>query len=253
MGNWWAESDQNNSDTFRKMGPKSNKKGSTIIEQDELVFNIENSSIHEIQGDLYSDFSENENNIEDELQWDDTDWEYYDKDLTIERKGKWKNMFKEHIYDIVLNQVRPEILDIFHMKGPLKVKPKDIPPQINQNEIEFNHHECKNYSGDVYIGQFRKGTTIREGRGVLISSENHMYEGFWIDDQKFGFGRILLSNGNIYQGEWSQDVSRGLGIYCTAEGLMYKGEWVDNKWHGQGVEIYQDGSKFRGYFKNGEK
>ena len=50
------------------MGPKSNKKGSTIIEQDELVFNIENSSIHEIQGDLYSDFSENENNIEDELQ-----------------------------------------------------------------------------------------------------------------------------------------------------------------------------------------
>jgi hypothetical protein len=188
------------------MAPKS-KHCAGVIEQDDLAFNLDNTTTEEIQCDLYSEFSDHETNTEADSNNDDTDWENYEEDLTIDRKGKSKNMFKDKIYEIALANAPADLKEAFEFKGPFKVKQKDIPPEINTDEVDFNHTQCKNETGDTYIGQFRKGTTLREGRGILLSSENYIYEGFWIDDQKFGVGRIIIENGNTYQGEWANDVS----------------------------------------------
>jgi hypothetical protein len=187
------------------------------------------------------------------LDDDETDWESYEKDVTFERKGHATQMFKTEILEEVIGRASKELNSIFKQYGPLKIKPKDVPKEIHSDEVEFRHEGYKNDRGDIYVGEFRKNTSIREGRGLLLSAEDYLYEGFWLDDHKFGFGRILLANGNAYQGEWLDDASSGLGIYATADGLMYKGEWVNNKCCGDGFERYKDGSKFKGKFIDGEK
>ena len=42
-------------------------------------------------------------------------------------------------------------------------------------------HEFSN--GDVYLGQWRKGTMIRERRGACITSNGGIYEGYWRNDK----------------------------------------------------------------------
>ena len=194
-----------------------------------------------------------EDETTDDKENEETDWEHYDQDVTLTRKGKAKSMFNKEIIKAILENVGDDLKRVYKKVGLCKIKPRDIPKELNLEEIEFKHEAYKNEEGDVYIGEFRKNTTIREGRGILISREGFIYEGFWIDDRRFGFGRILIPNGNVYQGQWVNDQSSGKGVYSTVEGLTYKGDWKANKCHGHGYELYKDGSWFEGKFKDGEK
>lgn len=176
--------------TRRKLPPR--QKGAEVIQNDDLLFGEETVVTKGIEGDLYSDFG-SVKSTEDEDS--DTDWESYERDVAFSRKGRAVNMFKQEILDEAIEHATPELKKVFEKFGPLKTKPKDVPAVINKAEIEYRNNGCKNEAGDVYVGEFRKGTNIREGRGLLISSENYIYEGYWVDDRKFGFGRILISNG----------------------------------------------------------
>ena len=251
--NWCSPTETiNHADTNRKIQPKA-KHGAENLEPDELLFNEENITTDVIESDLYSEFSENMEDTDNNEDGEETDWDNYANDVTFDRKGVTKNMFKQELIDEALELASDELKKLWLEKGPLQIKQKDVPEEIDPDEIEFKHIQVKNDEGDAYIGEFRKGTTIREGRGILISHENYMYEGFWIDDVKFGFGRMIVFNGNVYQGEWNNDKSEGRGLYCTDNQMIYKGDWKENKCHGTGVELYNDGSKFMGKFKNGEK
>lgn len=241
---------QRDINTGRKIRSKS-KAGAEALESQDLLFNETNMTVEPIDNhELYSDFS-----VEDEGSdsGDATDWDNYINDVTFVRKGNSKPIFNEDIIQLALESASPELRKWHLAKGPLNIKPKDVPEDVNDDEVEFKKIQVKNKDGDMYIGSFRKGTTIREGRGILISNENYIYEGFWIDDVKYGFGRLIMSNGNTYQGDWDLDMSQGRGIYSTEDEMIYKGDWKDNKCHGVGAELYKDGSKFIGKFKNGEK
>ena len=176
-------------------------------------------------------------------------------------RGMWrwrgKGMQNQCLKNISLKKLLSKALKtwnkVYKQYGPCKIKPKDIPDEANFDDVEFRHEGYKNEAGDIYVGEFRKGTNIREGRGLLISWEGYMYEGFWVDDMRFGFGRMLINNGCAFQGDWKNDKSEGKGVYYSNNGLKYKGEWKNNKCHGKGFEKYSDGSKFKGYFENGEK
>ena len=228
------------------MAPRS--KGAQNTNDEEILFDDETVVAQGIEGDLYSDF---DSTVSEEGE--ETDWEHYERDVTFGRKGNAVNMFKESIVEEALKHASKELRSVYLQFGPLKIKPKDVPSEMSDLDVEFRQEGYKNEAGDVYVGEFRSNTNVREGRGLLISSENYMYEGFWMDDKKFGFGRILIHNGCAYQGQWQDDASHGLGVYCNSDKLIYKGEWKNNKCHGSGFEKYADGTKFKGKFLKGLK
>ena len=234
-------------------------KGAENIKEEDLLFKDEEIVTQGIDCDLYSDFSSTKGDSESE---EETDWEIYEKDLTLERKGEAKNMFKKEIIKETLEHAPKELRKVYKQYGQVKVKTRDIPEEIKEDEIEFRREGIKNEAGDVYVGELRKGTNIREGRGLLLStsslknissSESYIYEGFWIDDQKYGFGRLISASGCVYQGNWVNDKSEGKGLFISGTGVTYKGEWKNNKCQGKGFEKYEDGSKFKGMFEDGEK
>jgi hypothetical protein len=226
MGANCCSNDKDKTELYTQRKVTQKQKGANDIENDDLLFGDEYVVIKGIEGDLYSDYgSVNSSDDEDS----DTNWECNERDLTFTRRGKVVNMFKLDILDEALEFATPELREVFEKYGPLKTMPIDIPVELNIDEIEYRNEGCKSEAGDVYVGEFRIGTNIREGRGLLISSENYIYEGYWVDDRKFGYGRILIANGSAYQGEFEEDVSNGKGIYATLEGLIYKGEWKNNK------------------------
>ena len=87
----------------------------------------------------------------------------------MERKGNAKPMFKKHIIEEAIEQGPQDLKKVYKQYGPCKIKPKDIPDEVNFDDVEFRQEGYKNGAGDIYVGEFRKGTNIREGRGLLIS------------------------------------------------------------------------------------
>jgi hypothetical protein len=50
----------------------------------------------------------------------------------------------------------------------------------------------------LYIGQVREGTTIREGKGIVISQFCLISEGNWKNDKLNGKTRIIDCVGNVF-------------------------------------------------------
>lgn len=124
--------------------------------------------------------------------------------------------------------------------------------KLTKTSANSGTKSINNADGEIYIGEFRKGTNIREGRGIFITNRGDLYEGFWIDDDKFGTGRMIMKDGSIYQGHFKEGKYHGKGIFCSPKGIIYKGEWANNKCNGTGYERFKDGSSFYGTFQNGK-
>ena len=79
--------------------------------------------------------------------------------------------------------------------------------------LTFYRHE--NDDDKLYFGQFEligEGQVQRIGRGISIDYDGSLYEGFWHDDLKSGFGRILSAeNGKAYMGNFFNGEPNGRG------------------------------------------
>lgn len=106
------------------------------------MFSDQTVVAQDINGSLYSDFDQQSNQTFDSED-EETDWETFEKDVTFERKGKAVNMFKEHILEEAVKHATEEMQQVFQHYGPLKIKPKDIPEEINQAEVEFRQEGYK--------------------------------------------------------------------------------------------------------------
>lgn len=125
-------------------------------------------------------------------------------------------------------------------------RPKGTDPHvIIKNETQLGN-------GDVYTGEWRRKTHIREGKGKLLKKDGSVYEGWWKDDMQNGPGRFINArdetvfvgnwqdgsmhgegkytwkDGNIYHGFFEQNNIHGKGKYESADGRVYEGNWVDN-------------------------
>ena len=54
------------------------------------------------------------------------------------------------------------------------------------------------YKGELYVGEWFVGKNIRQGKGILKRSDGSIYEGWWSNNQKNGYGRMIFASGNIY-------------------------------------------------------
>ena len=52
-----------------------------------------------------------------------------------------------------------------------------------------------------YLGQWRIGQNVVEGRGVIFSRQGGIYEGYVKNNEMTGYGRSIKGDKNSYQGE----------------------------------------------------
>jgi hypothetical protein len=86
-----------------------------------------------------------------------------------------------------------------------------VPSDINLQKCE-KRDPYKNASGNVYTGEWLKETQIREGIGVLVHANGDVYEGYWRDDKKHGYGRYIWTDGDYYEGQWENGELHGHGV-----------------------------------------
>ena len=93
----------------------SKHKGAATINNEDLLFKEEEIVAQGIDYDLYSDFSSTHDDSEESEE--ETDWESYEKDVTFNRKGSSKSMFKEEIISEILEHASKELRKIYKQRG----------------------------------------------------------------------------------------------------------------------------------------
>lgn len=103
----------------------------------------------------------------------DTDTENGDIDIndamfTLNLPGNTKYLIDKEMMMRPLKHVGETIHSLFWKFGPFKYRKADWNfLELDKNELETT--KCLKYkNGDRYYGQLRKGTQIKEGRGVLV-------------------------------------------------------------------------------------
>lgn len=121
---------------------------------------------------------------------------------------------------------------------------------------------CIESTYSAYLGQYRPGTDIKHGRGALleklIDGNCYLFEGYFYNGVKTGYGRITYWSGAYYEGDWKNGQTHGKGTLVYEVGsvdgrVKYEGDFDNNEVKGHGVLVYKDGSKFIGQFANGKR
>ena len=93
------------------------------------------------------------------------------------------------------------------------------------------------------------GTDIPWGAGIKLSRNMQVYEGYWLNGEYHGSGRIYQGNQFQITGKFIQGVLQGKAISITAEGT-YKGEFVNGEKNGFGEMEFMNKSIYSGFWKN---
>ena len=124
----------------------------------------------------------------------------------------------------------------------------------------------------MYKGHFVNN--VKKGFGSLLWKNGSRYCGFWLDDQKHGFGILNVSyplpedehlleeptmTQSIYHGNWNHDVKDGYGILNATFKFrnqtlneFYEGSWKNNHKNGFGRCITKELTIYLGEFRNGD-
>jgi hypothetical protein len=148
----------------------------------------------------------------------DTDTEAEDIDVndemfTLIRPGITKNLVDPEMMKRPLKYVASNVKKLFEKFGPFRYRKADWNKlKLNKKDLETSKL-VKYRNGSRYYGQLRKGSEIKEGRGIMVYTDGSLYEGFWKNNQQHGKGRMVYSADAIYQGNWKSGFYHGLGIY----------------------------------------
>lgn len=102
-----------------------------------------------------------------------------------------------------------------------------------------------------YIGELSDQLPV--GRGMLISSDGSISEGYWLNGALHGQGRRIFANGEWYSGDWVSGVMEGRGKMQYSDQHYYEGEWRKGLQQGSGAESWRDGAAFTGCYREGQK
>ena len=116
-----------------------------------------------------------------------------------------------------------------------------------------------NKEGKILKGFFKDGKVINGGsimyygegdNDFLNFQEESVYEGYYKNGKRDGYGKFTMINGDIYEGEFRNDAYNGKGVYKWVNGLEYKGKFKDNKKEGFGILSSPILGKMIGLWKN---
>jgi len=105
-------------------------------------------------------------------------------------------------------------------------------------------------NGDIYEGFLINNK--RFGKGKYTYSTGDIYEGNWINDKCNGRGKFTCTIG-VYEGEYKDGMFNGKGIYKFNNGEIYEGEYSFNKRTGKGKYTYSSGDIYEGDWVDGTR
>ena len=125
--------------------------------------------------------------------------------------------------------------------------------EIKKNQREkIVHYTKKTLSNGIYIGDWNTQTDSQHGRGILREYNGNIYQGYFSNGKKNGFGIIFYFNNiSIFRGKFENDNLK-FGTLSFPNGKFYRGNFVDNKYNGYGM-LYGGNYIYEGQFKNGKK
>ncbi len=82
-------------------------------------------------------------------------------------------------------------------------------------------------NGDIYIGEWLVGSTVKQGRGAMIEKSGCIYEGYWHNNERSGKGRYIQPCGSFYTGNWKNGEKHGYGVLIYDDGESYEGEFEE--------------------------
>ena len=123
----------------------------------------------------------------------------------------------------------------------------------------FRNDELNGYAAEIREDGFRyEGFFVndeRHGWGRLTipcESGDSIYVGQWIRGKRHGRGKATYDDGSSYIGQWRYGHYCGRGKKIFSDQSSYEGEWKNSRFHGRGARIYEDGSYYVGQWKKGK-
>lgn len=129
----------------------------------------------------------------------------------------------------------------------------------------------------TYYGQYNS-SSLREGYGILVTSDWQHFSGMFKNDLPSGEGRIIFNNGDllvgkfrgnsidgvaelhrvqkdtVYTGQFLGNMPNGQGqLRSTVGDAGYTGEWKNGLKSGYGSEKWEDGTLYEGNFLEDQK
>ncbi|CAI2373185.1 unnamed protein product [Moneuplotes crassus] len=170
-------------------------------------------------------------------------------DFDLNRPEADKTITSSSVMSKILKNASEEVKRIYKKYGQYKYSIYDW---YNLGLDKDDLVEEQDFSS--YCGEVRKGTQVREGKGVSLGSQGDLYEGFFKHGRQYGKGRMIFHNNTLYQGDFKNGVAHGFGIFIDCEsGGMRKAEFKQGKIHGEGIEKWADGTTFKGFYRKGKK
>lgn len=149
-----------------------------------------------------------------------------------------------------------------YVDGLKNGKGKLILPNIFEYEGNFQKdkfngygiYKCKKYN---YYGNFIDGK--KNGKGKYEDLEqNRIYEGYFLNDKKHGYGEEEYSDGSYYKGDFKNDLKNGKGIFMLDKKdeekkiNFYNGDFKNDKIWGEGLFIWNKNKEYFGEWVNDE-
>jgi len=122
----------------------------------------------------------------------------------------------------------------------------------NRNTVNLYSGYKKSIEGDfVYEGYFIDGE--KSGQGKLSDAKGVIYDGEWKGNVYHGHGILACSDGGIYAGDFKYGSRHGSGILTNAKiELLYEGEWKNDLYNGFGT-LYTLDDTYKGRFVAGKR
>lgn len=122
----------------------------------------------------------------------------------------------------------------------------DEEPSASTNDLK------PDADGFVYFGEYRYRGQMSDGnpdgKGMCISPDGTVWNGFWLNGKPTKRGTIKWKNGQVYDGEWNSYGPNGEGKMMYPDKRVYTGTFRDGERHGQGTLTMPNGESFKGEF-----
>lgn len=122
----------------------------------------------------------------------------------------------------------------------------DEEPSASTNDLK------PDADGFIYFGEYRYRGQMSDGnpdgKGMCISPDGTVWDGFWLNGKPTKRGTIKWKNGQVYDGEWNSYGPNGEGKMMYPDKRVYTGTFRDGERHGQGTLTMPNGESFKGEF-----
>lgn len=122
----------------------------------------------------------------------------------------------------------------------------DEEPRASTNDLK------PDADGFIYFGEYRYRGQMSDGnpdgKGMCISPDGTVWDGFWLNGKPTKRGTIKWKNGQVYDGEWNSYGPNGEGKMMYPDKRVYTGTFRDGERHGQGTLTMPNGESFKGEF-----